>query len=64
MSNTINAVKNNANHLKQLLMNQTSIVDATLNARKQDEENMKQKLNNMYNRLSEKNKIKQYCFEY
>ena len=34
-------------------MNQTSIVDATLNVLKQDEENLEQKFNNVDNQLSE-----------
>lgn len=53
MSNTINAVNDNENHLKQLLMNQTSIIDTTLNVLKQDEENVKQKFNSVDNQLSE-----------
>lgn len=53
MSNTINAVRENENHLKQLLINQTSIIDTTLNVFKQDERNIKQKFNNIDGKLTE-----------
>lgn len=44
MSTTINTIKENEHHLKRLLMNQTSIIDATLNVFKQDELRIKQNL--------------------
>ena len=47
------SVNYNENHIKQLFMNQISIVDATLNVLKQDEENMEEMFNNIDNQLSE-----------
>lgn len=53
MTNTIESVKENEDHLHNLLKNQTSILDATINIIKQDEAAIKKKLDDLDAQSSE-----------
>lgn len=53
MSNTINAINKDETHLHQLLRNQTSIIDATLNVFKQEESEIKEKFDALDAQLTE-----------